>query len=197
MILMFIVMLVGAILCKIHSMDKLQIALETTMKNYTSNDLMTNSNDNLNKTNVTKAWDDVQIMVSFSACHFCLDKTLCVWYEVGVIWASKHTLKVMPQPWPSVFKQIWIRSFKRSTLCSCRSRGHKSIWGQSWISKKICLFYRAPGESVSNPAKSAIFFSISNFHLLHFYKLLTYKCVKYLIYVKDLIHISLNISKIR
>ena len=78
MILMFIVMLVGAILCKIHSMDKLQIALETTMKNYTSSDLMTNSNDNLNKTNVTQAWDDVQIMVSFSARHFCFDMTLCM-----------------------------------------------------------------------------------------------------------------------
>ena len=49
-------------------------------------------------------------------------------------------LKVMPWPWLSVSKQIWIRSFKWGTVRPCRSKGYKNIRGQSWRSKKICRF---------------------------------------------------------
>ena len=62
-------------------------------------------------------------------------------------------LKVMPWPWLSFSKQIWIRSFKWGTVHSCRLRGCKNIRGQSWRLKKICL---TPGASVSNLAESAI-----------------------------------------
>ena len=46
------------------------------------------------------------------------------------------TLKVMLLPWASGSKQIWIRSFKWGTLCSCRSIGCKITSLQSWQSKK-------------------------------------------------------------
>ena len=46
------------------------------------------------------------------------------------------TLKVMLLPWASGSKQIWIRSFKWGTLCSCRSIGCKKTSLQSWQSKK-------------------------------------------------------------
>ena len=66
--------------------------------------------------------------------------------------------KVMPWPWLSISKQIWIRSFKWGTVCSCRSRGCKTIRGQSLRSKKICQISQALGASVSNLAESAIFY---------------------------------------
>ena len=47
-------------------------------------------------------------------------------------------LKVMPWPWLSFSKQIWIRSFKWGTVRSCRSRGWKNIRGQSWRSIRKC-----------------------------------------------------------
>ena len=45
-------------------------------------------------------------------------------------------LKVMPWPWLSISKQIWIRSFKWGTVCSSRWRGCKKIRGQNLRLKK-------------------------------------------------------------
>ena len=46
------------------------------------------------------------------------------------------TLKVMLLPWASGSKQIWMRSFKWGTVCSCRSNGCKVASLQSLQSKK-------------------------------------------------------------
>ena len=50
-----------------------------------------------------------------------------VWYEIKVLWVNINHIR----PWLSVFKHIWIRSFKWGTVNSCRSRGCKHIRGQS------------------------------------------------------------------
>ena len=52
-------------------------------------------------------------------------------------------LKVMPWPWLSVSKQIWVRSFKWGIVHPCRSRGYKNIRIQGWRSKKIYRISRA------------------------------------------------------
>ena len=58
-----------------------------------------------------------------------------VWYEIRVLWPNKNLLNVIPQPWTSGSIQIWIRSFKWGTVHSCKSRGCKNVWGQSWRSQ--------------------------------------------------------------
>ena len=86
-------------------------------------------------------------------------------------------LKVMPWPWFSVSKQIWIGSFNCGTLRSCRSTDCKNIKGQIWRSKKIC-----PGRIGLESGWVGNFLSTSNFDLWYFCSLLTYKDVQYLIW---------------
>ena len=91
-------------------------------------------------------------------------------------------LKVIPKPLASGSKQIWIRSFKWGTVHSCKSRGCKNIWGQSWRSQR-----KLPTRPISNsmhpgPANLSNFLSTSNFDLWYFCSLLTYKNAQYLIW---------------
>ena len=55
-----------------------------------------------------------------------------LWFEIGALWATITYVKVMPQPWTSGSKQIWIRSFLWDTVLSCMSRDCKYTKGQSW-----------------------------------------------------------------
>ena len=77
MLVMFLVMSTGLSLCFFHSMDKLQFALEETMKDYKTNDTLDNStfeNSTSAKNltfvmgdfDVSGAWDRVQEKVSQS-----------------------------------------------------------------------------------------------------------------------------------
>ena len=91
-------------------------------------------------------------------------------------------LKVMPWSWLSVSKQIWIRSFKWGTVHSCKSRGCKNIWGQSWRSQRKLPTRPNSNQMHPGPAEPADFLSTSNFDLWYFCSLLTYKDAQYLIW---------------
>ena len=100
-------------------------------------------------------------------------------------------LKVMPWPWLSVYKQIWIKSFKWGTVCSCRSRGCKNIRDQSWRSKKNLLFQTDPGcGGFESGRVGNFFFSTSNFDLWYFAA--SWPTKTYITSLKDLIHICLE-----
>ena len=75
-------------------------------------------------------------------------------------------------PWPqlSIFRQIWIRSFKWGTVPPCRSRDCKNIRGQSWKLKKICQISQARSISLKSGW-------VSNFLLTS-----NYKSAQYLIW---------------
>ena len=85
-------------------------------------------------------------------------------------------------PWLSFSKQIGIRSFKWGTVHPCSSIGYKNIKGQSCRLIKNLLSQPVPGSSGSRSAALAIFLATSNFDLIYFISLLTYKNVKYLIW---------------
>ena len=90
-------------------------------------------------------------------------------------------LKVMPWPWVSLSKQVWVRSLKWGTVRSCRSRGCKNIRGQSWRSKKNLPDHAGCGCISLKSGWVSNFLSTSNFDLWYFRSLLTYKNVQYLI----------------
>ena len=99
---------------------------------------------------------------------------------------------MMPRTLFSSSKEIWIGSFNVGSKHSFWSRGCKSIRGQNWRSKKNLPGQPGPGALVSNPAETAIFFSTTNFDLLCFCSLLTYKRESRVPHLKDLIHICLE-----
>ena len=88
----------------------------------------------------------------YSAATFCFNM------KWGYFKRSWIMLKVMPWPWLSFSKQIWIRSFKWGTVRSCRSRGWKNIRGQSWRSIRNCRLGQIRDRCARGPAALADFF---------------------------------------
>ena len=96
----------------------------------------------------------------------------------------------MPWPWLSVSKQIWIRSFKWGTVCSCRSRGCKNIRGQSWRSIRNCRLCQIRVRWARGPADLADFFDLQLWPLIFLQPLNLQGCT--VPHLKDLIHICLK-----
>ena len=91
-------------------------------------------------------------------------------------------LSVIPQLWVPGSKQIWIRSFKWAIVHSCRSRGCKNIWGQSWRSQRKLSTRPVSNPMHPGPAGPADFLSTSKFDLWYFCIFLIYKDAQKLIW---------------
>ena len=78
-----------------------------------------------------------------------------LWSVLRVFWP----VKIMPCPWLTDSKQIWIRFFKWGTVRSCRSRDYKKVRGHSWRSKKKnCQLCQIQIRQIQGRAELADFF---------------------------------------
>ena len=99
-------------------------------------------------------------------------------------------LKVMPWPWLSVSKQIWIKSFIWGTVFSCRSRDFKNIKGQSWRSIRNCYSARFEIDAPSVRLLRQIFSDLQLWPLIFLQPLNLQECT--VSHLKDLIPIYLE-----
>ena len=83
---------------------------------------------------------------------------LCMIWNRGNLRQHEKYQKIMPQPWTSGSKKIWIISFKWGTVHSCTLRGCKNIRGQSWRSIRNCRLWQIRVRWTWGPADLADFF---------------------------------------